>query len=56
MKTLLIVYSGPDARVIEQLLDEHQTGATPRSARRAAPDRPADARALAPGPEQARCS
>ncbi len=26
MKTLLIVYSGPDARVVERLLDEHQAG------------------------------
>ena len=26
MKTLLIVYSGPDSRVVEHLLDEHYAG------------------------------
>ena len=26
MKTLLIVYSGPDAHLVEHLLDEHQAG------------------------------
>jgi len=50
MKMVLIIYSGPDPRLVTDLLDRTEPVATPPSSAAGAPAPPGGARGPGPGP------